>query len=74
MLREESDMQEGSAIRDNENWVQTFGAYRSQRYRHAAFRYRETDGALGNADLATRFIREAYATAEGGKIGDRAAF
>ena len=39
-------MQEGSAIRDNENWVQTFGAYRSRRYRHAAFRYRETDRHL----------------------------
>src|SRR5258708_2261352 len=31
---------------NNENWVQTFGAYRSQRYRHAAFRYRETDRHL----------------------------
>ena len=39
-------MQEGVRFENNENCVQVLGAYRSQRYRHAAFRYRETDRHL----------------------------
>jgi hypothetical protein len=58
VLREESDVQERSAIREQRKWAE-FEVYRPQRYWGG-------DGHLTRADQAMR-SRGAYITAGGGK-------
>jgi hypothetical protein len=55
-------MQEGTAIREHENWVQTFGAYQSQRYHYGGFRYRETDEDLAKPTCGYAYLGSVYVT------------